>query len=289
MTGGTSGIGEVALAEMRGVPDTRVLLGAREPAAQENGTLLLDLSDLSSVRGFAREIFDRIGPENIDALVLNAGTQFPNIDRRTPEGFEETFAVNYLAHYSLLRLMLPRLRYGASVVITTSGTHDPKRHPLAPRQLDLPTLASPPFRCGKTGFIAGFRAYSASKLCCLMMALSLAGTAAAKERGLTVIAYSPGFIAGTSLFRSSPLWARLAVYFATFIRPMTGATTLNQAGMCLADLALGRIRPSSGRTYAVLSNGQLTWPDPSELARQDEVARNLWRNSARMVGLIIEA
>jgi hypothetical protein len=53
----------------------------------------------------------------------------------------------------------------------------------------------------------------------------------------------------------------------------------------LADLALGVATPPNGRTYAALRRGRLTWPDPSELARRDDVAQALWNDSARLVGL----
>jgi hypothetical protein len=34
-----------------------------------------------------------------------------------------------------------------------------------------------------------------------------------------------------------------------------------------------------------LRRGELTWPDPSELARRDELMHALWRDSADLVGL----
>ena len=54
-----------------------------------------------------------------------------------------TFGVNHLAHDLLLRLLLPKLAYGATVVITTSDTHDPKTNPLAPKQLYPEQLIHP--------------------------------------------------------------------------------------------------------------------------------------------------
>jgi NAD(P)-dependent dehydrogenase (short-subunit alcohol dehydrogenase family) len=89
-----------------------------------------------------RAICDRMGDTEIYALVLNAGSQFPNIDQRTEDGFEMTFGVNHLALYLLLRFLLPKLAYGATDVITTSDKHDPKTNPLAPKQLDPEQLAS---------------------------------------------------------------------------------------------------------------------------------------------------
>jgi NAD(P)-dependent dehydrogenase (short-subunit alcohol dehydrogenase family) len=63
--------------------------------------------------------------DRIDALVLNAGLIRADVDAGTVDGYEPTFAVNHLAHYLLLRLLLDRLADGARVVQTTSGTHDP--------------------------------------------------------------------------------------------------------------------------------------------------------------------
>jgi hypothetical protein len=53
-----------------------------------------------------------------------------------------------------------------------------------------------------------------------------------------------------------------------------------QAGEVLVDLVLGRIVPPKGRLYASLVRGQLTWPEPSELAWRDDVSLQLWQDSA---------
>src|SRR5262245_41582191 len=102
MTGGTSGLGEVTVRRLAAVPATRVLLGARETGTRDVETLELDLVRLDNVRAFALTVIERLG--EIDALVLNAGMSLPNVERRTSDGFETTFAVNHLAHYLLLRL-----------------------------------------------------------------------------------------------------------------------------------------------------------------------------------------
>jgi NAD(P)-dependent dehydrogenase (short-subunit alcohol dehydrogenase family) len=118
MTGGTSGLGEVAARQIAGTPGMRLVLGARRGSQSAIETLPLDLTRLESVREFAQGVIQQLGDTLIDALVLNAGTQFPNIDQRTEDGFETTFAVNHLAHYLLLQLLLPKLAQGATVVIT---------------------------------------------------------------------------------------------------------------------------------------------------------------------------
>jgi len=285
MTGGTSGLGAVAAQHIAGTPGMRLVLGARLGSQSAIETLPLDLSRLSSVREFAQGVIQELGDKLIDGLVLNAGTQFPNLEQRTEDGFESTFAINHLAHYLLLQLLLPKLAQGATVVITTSDTHDPEQNPMAPQDLDPELLAHPQARRRPTGFSAGFRAYAASKLCDLLMARGLAASDEAKAKSLTVVAYNPGLTIGTSLFRAWPLWARLAMGAVGLMRPMTGLATVDQAGQNLADLALGRITPPAGRLYASLVKRRLTWPDPSKLARQDDAMTGLWRDSARMVGL----
>jgi len=207
MTGGTAGLGKVAAEQMARAPGTRLLLGARNSAAGSIETLPLDLARLSGVRAFAKAVDERLGPATIDALVLNAGTQFPNIDHVSEDGFETTFAVNHLAHYLLVRLLLPKLTQGAIVVITASDTHDPAINPLAPPlHADATQLAHPKTRTSRKerAFIAGFRAYSSSKLCNILTARALAAEPGAKAGGLTVIAYNPGFTPGTALGRAWP-------------------------------------------------------------------------------------
>ncbi len=131
MTGGTAGIGLAAAQQLRQRSDVRLLVGARGKPNTDTEVLPLDLASLASVRNFAALVEERLGEAEIDALVLNAGVSGGNLDQRTEDGFEMTFAVNHLAHYLLLRLLMPRLAFGAVVVITTSDTHDPKIIPFA--------------------------------------------------------------------------------------------------------------------------------------------------------------
>lgn len=74
MTGGTSGLGKVAAQQLLRTPNTRLLIGAHR-------------------EGPAKAVSGRLCATKIDALVLNAGLQFPNTYQRTEDGFERTFAV----------------------------------------------------------------------------------------------------------------------------------------------------------------------------------------------------
>jgi NAD(P)-dependent dehydrogenase (short-subunit alcohol dehydrogenase family) len=168
MTGGTSGLGEVAARRFIQTPNTRLLLGARRGGPLGAETLPLDLMRLENVRFFASAVDRELGPAQINSLVLNAGLLFPNDDTRSADGFEAAFAVNHLAHYLLLRLLLPRLAQGATVILTTSGTHDPAEKTIMgfiiapPLHADARFLAHPERDTNQDPhpLIAGRRTYS---------------------------------------------------------------------------------------------------------------------------------
>jgi NAD(P)-dependent dehydrogenase (short-subunit alcohol dehydrogenase family) len=283
MTGGTAGFGAVAAKRISEVPDTHLIIGARTAKNSTIDALPLDLARLADVRSFAHALNEKLDGANIDVLILNAGAQFGNTKHRTEDGFESTFAINHLGHYLLLRLLTPSLASNATVVITTSDVHDPKLNPLGPKDLDPETLAHP--NGNGQGFIPGFRAYSSSKLCDLLTARTFEASSAAQRNGMRVIAYNPGLTPDTSLYRAWPWWAKLMMAAASLVRPLAGINTIEQAGDAIADLGLGKVVPPAGRMYASLVKGRLMWPDPSELAQSDTAMKELWVQSAHMVGL----
>ena len=243
----------------------------------------MDLARLSNVRSFVQSLTKKLAGTKVDILIMNAGAQFGNTRHRTVDGFESTFAINHLAHYLLLRLLTPSLAKNATIVITTSDVHDPKHVPFGPKELDSEALAHPKDK--SKGFGPGIRAYASSKLCDLLTARAFEASTDAQMNGMRVIAYNPGLTPGTSLFRAWPWWAKLAMRVVSILRPLTGMNTIEQAGNAIADLGLGTIMPPSGRLYASLVKGKLTWPDPSELAQSDTAMRGLWVESAHLVGL----
>lgn len=294
MTGGTSGFGAIAAERLAMASDARLILGARRPASVYE-SIPLDLTDLDLVREFAKAVRERLGDTRIDALVFNAGMVLPDVTGRTVDGYETTFAVNHLAHYLLLRLLLPFLADGAIVVFTTSGTHDPATNAglAPPRHANAELLAHPdrdPERDPRPRK-AGEHAYTASKLCAILTARSLSECLEARTRRLTAIAYCPGQVFGTGLANdlSFPLriaWSLMGTPIGSPLRRFNGNLNSREAaGNALADLALGLATPPNGRTYAALRRAQLTWPDPSNLARSDGPAKALWNDSARLVGL----
>jgi NAD(P)-dependent dehydrogenase (short-subunit alcohol dehydrogenase family) len=284
MTGGTAGFGAVAAKRIFDTPDTRLILGARDHKNSLIETLPLDLSRLSNVRSFVQSLTKKLDGAKIDSLIMNAGAQFGNTRHRTGDGFESTFAINHLAHYLMLRMLTPSLAKNATIVITTSDVHDPTVVPFGPKELNPEALAHPKDK-GK-GFMPGIKAYASSKLSNLLTARAFGASPDAQTNGMRIIAYNPGLTPGTALFRAWPWWAKLMMGVASKLRPVN---TVEQAGYAVADLGLGTIVPPSGRIYASLVKGKLTWPDTSELAQSDTAMRGLWVESAQMVGLPEEA
>lgn len=286
MTGGTRGLGRVAAQQIE-VLGTKIM-GDRDASTVPQGwqARSLDLADLASVRTFARAL-----PEGeIGHLILNAGGQNADADGRTVDGFETTFGTNHLAHYLLLRLLMPRLAADARIVITSSGTHDPREKTgvPAPRHADAELLAHPE-RCEKperSTMIAGMRAYSSSKLCNVMTARFLASTSAACGRQWSVFACDPGLTPSTGLIRNQPWVVRTIIWplLSLFVPLAKGMNSLADAGRGLAELATTATAPT-GRIYAALRQGKLTWPDPSELACGNVATDALWNDSAALVGV----
>lgn len=146
VTGGNSGIGKetaFALALM----GAHVTITSRnekrgEAAAREINELVarenpggggrveaetMDLSSLQSVKRFA-EVLGRNNNKRIDILVCNAGLMSIGMKYvETRDGFEETFQVNYLAHFYLIHLLLPNLSVASSsarsrIILVTSSS-----------------------------------------------------------------------------------------------------------------------------------------------------------------------
>ena len=294
MTGGSSGFGQITIKEFLKVHDTRIFLGVR------NGknimgveTIGLDLNSLANVRTFAEKVIQNLETNKIDALVLNAGTNTPNIDSRTIDGFETTFAVNHLAHYLLIRILLPYMAKGASIVITTSGTHDPGEATIIapPKHANALLLAHPekdPAIENKPQIDAG-RAYSTSKLCNILTARFLIAHPFIQANQIKNLAFDPGPTPGTGLARNTKLAVRILWKILSFsiIRALMPRFNSRKAsGETLANLALGRIQSNAGYFYAALRKGKLTWPSPSELALNDHAMELLWNDSAKLVGLL---
>ncbi|MFI5317034.1 MAG: SDR family NAD(P)-dependent oxidoreductase [Myxococcota bacterium] len=296
ITGGNSGIGLECARELAR-EGWHVWIASRNRAASEAAArhmhgkaevLEVDLGSLDSVRALVREIEARNVP--LRALVCNAGLQFNQGPRLSPEGFELTFAANHLGHFLLANLLLERLAANspARIVVVSSGVHDPARRTGMPVPAigDLDTLA----KTGgpKLGEFNGQRAYSNSKLCNLWFAYELSRRV--DPNRVTVNAWEPGLVGGSGLARDyTPalrfLWNYVLPPLSAVISPFyPSISTLKKSGEALARMVMD---PVLADTTGCYFPSHTHWEEArsSDESYDVERARALWDASARMSGL----
>jgi NAD(P)-dependent dehydrogenase (short-subunit alcohol dehydrogenase family) len=122
ITGSTGGLG-LATAERLVRSGATVLVHGRSEQKLERTLAKLadrgarvrgfvaDLASLEEVRRLARCVQD--GMDRLDVLVNNAGVAVMDGRRTSRDGFELTFAVNYLSHFLLTARLMPLVRRSA--------------------------------------------------------------------------------------------------------------------------------------------------------------------------------
>lgn len=180
ITGASAGIGEAAARELSKDNDVVIVGRSKQrtaKVAKELGVpyFLADYSDLSSVRTLAKDLL-RAYPK-IDLLINNAGGVMQEI-KKTKDGFEETFQVNYLAQFVLTNLLLDRLIASKGGVINTASAAN---YSSILKLKDLQAV--------KSTWIA----YSNTKLLDIIHAKELSRRFGSK--GLTAVSLHPGIVA----------------------------------------------------------------------------------------------
>jgi len=271
VTGGTSGIGEVA-AEALAQMGARIILVARSKSRAEatlarlrrsgpgaaHSVYFADLTRLAEMKRVAAEIANREPP--IDVLINNAGALF-GTRRLTEDGLEHTFALNHMSYFVVTEGLRERLLASgaARIVNTASAAHQGAT-------LDFDDLQS-------AKSFRAMRAYSCSKLCNILFTRELArrlhGT------GVTVNCLHPGFVATRFADESGGLISHLA-WLAKFfaISPAEGAQTIIYLASSpeVANVAgkyFYKCRPTN----------------PSAPALDDRAALALWQRSAALAGM----
>jgi NAD(P)-dependent dehydrogenase (short-subunit alcohol dehydrogenase family) len=270
LTGATRGIGRAAAIDLAKRGAEVVLVGreqdrveevAREAQATGGGspvhTHVADLASLADVRGLAEELRGRHA--RIDVLANNAGALFAS-RKVTPEGFEQTLALNHLAPFLLTNLLLDRLD-GGRVVATTSDAHTGGR-------LDLDDLQS-------ENSYAAMRVYGTTKLCNILFTRELARRAPQVHANC----FHPGTVRSGFGKNDNGIWKLLTTIGAPFFRsPARGARSL--VWLATSDEG-GRL------TGEYIEDEKVA--QPSEAAQDPDLARGLWERSAALVGLPADA
>jgi NAD(P)-dependent dehydrogenase (short-subunit alcohol dehydrogenase family) len=244
-----------------------------EVAAAEVEQLVVDLSDLSSVR---RAGVQASGLGAIDVLINNAGVMATPYSR-TGDGLELQMATNHFGPFLLTGLLLPQLIASgdARVVTVSSQAHriatgaplgDPRVQPVRYRR---------------------WPAYGDSKLANLLFTYELDRRARVARLPLRALAAHPGF-AGTHLVVNGQL-GRSSGGVASILDAATRAVSQSAAAGALPTL-MAATADLPGATYCGPSGFQQARGLPqivtsNALSHDAESQRRLWEISQEVVGI----
>lgn len=223
VTGANSGIGRSTALELAKMGYTLVMVcrnrergeAALREVKERSGDELVDLmiADLSSMQSVRQLAADFLGKYSaLHILINNAG--IVNLRRHvTVDGYEVTFATNYLAPFLLTNLLLERLKSSApSRIVNVSSASHYGGH------IDFDDLQG----AKKYGVM---RAYSQSKLALILFTYELAERLAGT--GVTVNCLHPGAVA-TNIWKRSAGRAGFIMRIPTafMASPSQGAETV---------------------------------------------------------------
>jgi NAD(P)-dependent dehydrogenase (short-subunit alcohol dehydrogenase family) len=271
ITGATSGIGLVA-AERLAAQGAQLVLVGRDPARGEAAIARIrrrapraevrvhyaDLSRLDALRTLAAGLN---ALSRIDVLINNAGAMFWRREV-TADGLERTFALNHLAYFVLTALLRDKLAASspARIVNVASDAHRGAR-------LDFGDLQS-------ARNYSGIRAYSRSKLCNILftreLARRLAGT------GVTANCLHPGFV-NSRFADNNP---HIIGIGARVLKQLRGISPERGAETPVYLASSPQVEGQSGGYYY-----ECTPSTPSREAQDNEAARRLWEESAKLAGM----
>ena len=214
ITGGTQGLGFYCTQALaRQCPSTLIVIASRtdpdNAAAAINKKLgqsnvqymALDLGTMAKVRDFAKR-WDAGNYPPIQALVLNAGIQFPGGIQYSDDGIEKTFAINHVGHALLFHLLTPKLTKDARIVIVSSGVHDVDlKWGLKPAYTTPEEVARPSPQAVKKS--SGRDRYATSKTANALWTVALGRHISLNpdHKEKTVVAIDPGLMFPTRLLR----------------------------------------------------------------------------------------
>lgn len=134
ITGATSGIGKAAALKLSKLGANIFFIARNEKKAKDLSNEIeradgnkpyVIIADLSSQKEI-KKAADEFKSLNIPLHVLLNNAGLINMDRKeTADGFEEVFALNHLAYYSLTQLLLDNIKIGSPsrIVNVSSGAH----------------------------------------------------------------------------------------------------------------------------------------------------------------------
>lgn len=199
-----------------------------------------DLARLADVRVATKTIQDILASNKVrplHAIVANAGLSSVDTRKMSADGYELTFAVNYLAHAQLINGLKDTIVAPGRIVLVGSNTYYQntfrKLLHVAPADWRDPVeIARPASASTQPTIRASGTAYSNSKLAFFYYAHELQRHV---QDGISVIVFEPGFMPGTGLSRGV---APAAQSIARMIGRLPGVSKPTTSAPMLASVAL---------------------------------------------------
>jgi len=206
-----------------------------------------DLSSLKEIKEMSEIIKERY--EKIDILVNNAGI-FSHNKKFSEDGFELTFAVNYLSHYYLTFLLFDTIKKSpeSRIINVSSMAHS--------SDLDLNNLQ------GEKNY-SGYTAYSYSKLLNILFTFELAEKTKGSE--ITVNCLHPGVI-NTKLLREG--WG------------MGGASVREGAKTTIYLASSDEVKGITGKYFVSSSASK-----PASIAYDKDIRKKVWEKTENLLGI----
>ncbi|MFD7288934.1 SDR family NAD(P)-dependent oxidoreductase [Streptomyces sp. NPDC059863] len=297
ITGPTRGLGRATTLAMADRPDGErpdlLLVGragkaltevadearARGATVHEVGCDLSRLADVRAAAATVRALLAAEAVRPLRALVANAGQMSADTRVASADGYEMTFAVNYLAHTQLIGDLLGSFTAPARVVLLGSNTYHANiyRRILgvpAAKWRDPVDIARAETGEENPGLKSTGVAYSNAKLAILYYAHELQRHAGP---GINVSVFEPGWMPGTALGRGAP---RAIQAVGRGLARLPGVATPERSGPALASVALDD-------KWANLRDGEFVVIDKVRevrpVAQDRDRERRLWAATAQLL------
>ncbi len=289
VTGTTSGIGLATVKQLAKQSATVICASRNIELAKEIGAqisketsnnnvhnLLLELDSLDSVRDFIKVFNKKFS--KLDGLVNNAAVM-NTPQKRTKDGFEFQFGVNFLGHFLLTELLLPKLKKakGARIVHTSSVLHEKGSMDLADLNFENKKYS-------------GWDAYNQSKLAQVLYSRYQAKLL--KRLDITSVSIHPGWVQTPLIKYTLPVFFQ-NVLLKPFLSMagMTNTTIGSQTTLhCLID---DSVADKSGCFFSQVgiykdkASRAGGWPmkSPNSQVYDDVLCERLFKAANSMVGI----
>tara|TARA_B100000029_G_scaffold75195_1_gene66920 strand:- start:1162 stop:2007 length:846 start_codon:yes stop_codon:yes gene_type:complete len=271
ITGATSGIGKAAALKLSSLGANIYFIARNEKKAEDLAKEIENISgiipysiiaDLSSQKEIKRAA-DEFKSLNIPLHILLNNAGLINMERKeTVDGFEEVFALNHLAYYSLTLLLLDNIKNGSPsrIVNVSSGAHAFVK---GFNFDDVQSLSS----------YKPFQVYGYSKLANILFTKKLASLL--KDENVSVNCLHPGVV-GTAFGQNNGSLQKVLFFIAKpFIRsPEKGAES--SVYLCSSP----EVSNTTGEYFYNCKIEKTT-----KWARSEEDAERLWLLSRELTGI----